>query len=302
MLTSLVLRVTVFGLFCLWPNAVMLASEKRGTFVPKPLDIHVQASGFGRASPDDITAVLQSAAFEIWRYCPHTQLDGIDVYYRADHPQTDFKRMPTGRIGIGLSARDTHWAQYAFQFAHEFCHALADYSNNPQQLVRYPRRANLWLEESLCETASLFALRAMSRSWRAAPPYPTWRSYAPWLNDYVEQRLALPEHHLPAGKSFLVWFQDNQAALRQNSDMRDRNTIIAIQLLPIFEAEPRGWQTIALLNRGSSNAEESVAQHFVEWRSQSPDDLRPFVNKLAAVFAVKLEGMAMLSARRSKSN
>jgi hypothetical protein len=284
-----VVALSVLVLFCLPVIGETRAKDQHTTFIPKQLDIHVQANGFGRASPADVTALLQSAAFETWRYCPHNQLEGIDVYYRADHPQTDFKRTPSGRIGIGLSARDTHWAQYAFQFAHEFCHALANYSNNPQQLVRYPRGANLWLEESLCETASLFVLRAMSRSWRTAPPYPAWRSYAPWLNDYVEQRLALPEHHLPAGKSFLVWFQENQAVLRQNSDRRDRNTIIAIRLLPIFEAEPRGWRTVTFLNRGSSNAEESLAQHLVEWRSQCPDDLRPFVNRLAAVFAVNLE-------------
>jgi hypothetical protein len=266
----------------------MLAATEPATSAPKPLDIHVQTSGFGRASPADVTAVLQSTAFEIWRYCPNTQLDGIDVYYRADHPQTDFKRTSSGRIGVGLAARDTHWAQYGFQFAHEFSHALANYSNNPQQLARYPRHANLWLEESLCETASLFALRAMSRSWRTAPPYPAWRSYAPWLNDYVKQRLALPQHHLPAGTPFLVWFRENQRALRQNSNMRDRNTIIAIQLLPIFEAEPRGWEAVTFLNRGSSNAEESLAQHLAEWRSQCPKDLRPFVTKIAKVFAVKL--------------
>jgi hypothetical protein len=285
----ILVTVAVLGVFCLRTGGAIEATSKRAIFIPKQLDIHVQANGFGRASPADVTVLLQSAAFEIWKRCPHTQLDGIDVYYRADHPQTDFKRTSGGRIGIGLSARDTHWAQYSFQFAHEFCHALANYSNNPQQLVRYPRGANLWLEESLCETASLFVLRAMSRSWRTSPPYPAWRSYAPWLNDYVEQRLALPEHHLPAGKSFLVWFQENQAVLRQNSDLRDRNTIIAIRLLPIFEAEPRGWQTVTFLNRGSFNAEESLAQHFVEWRSQCPDDLRSFVNRLAAVFAVKLE-------------
>jgi hypothetical protein len=248
----------------------------------------VQANRFGRADPADISAVLESAAFQIWRHCPHTQLDGIDVYSRVDHPQTDFKRTSSDRIGIGLSARDTHWAQYGFQFAHEFGHALANYSNNPQQLVRYQRHANLWLEEGLCETASLFALRAMNRSWRTAPPYQAWRNYAPWLNDYVEQRLALLEHHLPAGTSFLVWFRENQPALRQNSDMRDRNTIISIQLLPIFEAEPRGWEAVAFLNRGSSNAEESLAQHLAEWRSQCPEELRPFVTKIAKVFAVKL--------------
>jgi len=289
MLTFRVLHiVTVLGLFYLLANSVTLAKNQRSPSAPKPLDIHLQANGFGGVSSADIAAVLQSAALEIWRYCLHTKLDGIDVYYRPDHPQTDFKRTSSGRIGIGLSASDTHWAQYGFQFAHEFCHALANFSNNPQRMVRYPRHANLWLEESLCETASLFVLRAMSRSWLTTPPYPAWRNYAPWLNDYVEQRLALPEHHLPAGTPFLVWFHKNQAALRQNSDMRDRNTMIAIQLLPIFEAEPRGWEAVTFLNRGSSNAEESLAQHFVEWRSQCPKDLRPFVSRLAAVFAVKL--------------
>src|ERR1700756_4796293 len=91
-----------------------------------------------------------------------------------------------------LLARDTHWAQYAFQFAHELCHALANFASNSERLQLYPPQANLWLEESLCETASLFTLRAMSRSWRTEPPNPAWRNYAPCLDDYAEQRLELP--------------------------------------------------------------------------------------------------------------
>jgi hypothetical protein len=269
-------------------NGETLATQKGTVFDPNPLEIHVQANGFGRASASNILTVSQSAALELWRFCPHTELGGIEVYYRPDHPQTDFKRTPSGRIGIGLSVRDTHWAQYGFQFAHEFCHALANYSDNQQLVVRYARHANLWLEESLCETASLFALRAMSRSWRTNPPYAAWRNYAPWLNDYVEKRLASPEHHLPAGMPFLVWFHENEAVLHHNADMRDRNTIIAIQLLPIFEAEPSGWEAITFLNRGSHDRKESLAQRLAEWRSQCPRDIRPFVTRLAAVFAVKL--------------
>ena len=128
----------------------------------------------------------------------------------------------------------------------------------------------------------------MSRAWLTAPPYPAWRGYAPSLNDYVEQRIALPEHHLPAGTSFIVWFRKNQTALRENPAIRDRNTIIAIQLLPIFEAEPRGWEAVAFLNRDSPNPNKLLAEHFAEWRSQCPEDLHPFVTRLAAVFAVKL--------------
>jgi hypothetical protein len=156
-------------------------------------------------------------------------------------------------------------------------------------MVRYPPHANLWLEESLCEAASLFALRAMSRSWQTTAPYTAWQGYAPWLNDYVGKRLALPEHHLPAKTPFSVWFREHQPPLRRNSNMRDQNTVIAIQLLPIFEAEPYGWEAVAFLNRGSFTAEESLAQRLAEWRSQCSKQLRPFVARLAAVFAARLE-------------
>jgi hypothetical protein len=255
---------------------------------PRPLDIRVQSNGFGSASSADITALLRSAAFELWQHCPRTQLDGIDVYHRADHPQTDFKRTPEGRIAIGLATQNTHWAQYSFQFAHEFCHTLANFSNSPRRSARYPPQANFWLEESLCETASLFTLRAMSRSWQTAPPYPPWRDYAPWLNAYAEQRIALPEHQLPPGMSFLNWFHEHQSALRKNPALREWNTTIAIQLLPVFEAEPRGWEAVTFLNRHIQDANGTLAQHLARWRSQCPANLRPFVAKLAGVFAVKL--------------
>jgi hypothetical protein len=99
--------------------------------------------------------------------------------------------------------------------------------------------------------------------------------------------LALPEHHLPAGTSFAVWFRANQPALRQDSTSRDRNTIVAAQLLPIFEKEPRGWGALAFFRR-AANSSQSPSQHFTNWRSGCPRELHPFITKLAAVFEVKL--------------
>jgi hypothetical protein len=246
----------------------------------------VQAGGFGVASTADIKAVLQSAEGELSRYWPRTQLPRIDVYHRPDHPQTDSRRTAGNRIAIGLTARDTHWAQYSFQFAHECCHALINYSNNDRGLARDRRYANLWLEESLCETASLFTLRALSRSWLIAPRYAAWRNYAPWFAAYAEERLALPEHQLPIGTPFVVWFRANEAALRQDSTRRDRNTIVAAQLLPIFEKEPRGWGALAFFSR-AANPNQSLSQQFTKWRSGCPRELQPFISKLAAVFEVE---------------
>ena len=285
MSSAAVIRLAA-GLLCLSQIGMVHAADKSRASELRSISIRVQAGGFGGASAADITAVLQSAAGELFRYWPRTQLPSIDVYHRADHPQTDSRRAAGNRIAIGLTARDNHWAQYSFQFAHECCHALINYSNDERGLTRDRRYANLWLEESLCETASLFTLRALSRSWLIAPPYGAWRDYAPWFSAYAQERLALPEHHLPAGTSFVVWFRANEPALRQDSTRRDRNTIIAAQLLPIFEKEPRGWGALAFFRR-AANPNQSLSRHFADWRSSCPRELQQFVGKLAAVFDVE---------------
>jgi hypothetical protein len=274
------------GLLCLSLIGMVHAADKNRSAEFRPINIRVQAGGFGVASASDVNAVLQSTAGELCRYWPGTQLPSIDVYHRLDHPQTNSRDAAGNRIAIGLTARDTHWAQYSFQFAHECCHALINYGNDDGGLGRDRRYANLWLEESLCETASLFTLRALSRSWLIAPPYAAWRTYAPWFYAYAEERLALPEHQLPAGTPFAVWFRANEPALRQNPIRRDRNTIVAAQLLPIFEKEPRGWGALAFFRR-ATNPDQSLSQHFTRWRSRCPRELQRFVKKLAAVFEVE---------------
>jgi hypothetical protein len=276
---KLIAIATIF----LLAHSLLRAADNR-----EPLDIRVQIAGFGHASPEDIKLLLQSTALELWRYCPRTHLDGIDVYRRFDHPQTDFKRMPDGPIAIGLAAQDTHWAQYSFQFAHEFCHTLANFSNYSRPSDSSPLCANYWLEECLCETASLFTLRAMSRSWQSHPPVPAWRDYAPWFNDYAAERITAAEHQLPTGRRFLAWFREHEPALRQNATFWDWNTIVAIHLLPLFEVEPRGWEAVTFLNYRPQNTTESLPVHLAEWRSRCPADLRQFVSKIAAVFAIEL--------------
>lgn len=127
----------------------------------------------------------------------------------------------------------------------------------------------------------------MARSWRTAPPYPAWAGYAAALNTYAEQRLAQPEHRLPAGTSFPEWFRENQPALRRSPVLRERNAIVASRLLPLFEAQPGGWEAVAFLPCGSRGAEASFDAHLEEWRAQCPAPLRPFVTKLAAAFGAK---------------
>jgi hypothetical protein len=267
---------------------LFLASLARcGAGEPRPLQLRVEAEPFG-ASAADILAVLRSAADEIWRHCPQTHFEqpGLAIYRHEKYPITHFEPSEDGWIVIGLATEKTYWAQYAYQFAHEFGHALAGHANDWRRIWRTARHANQWLEEALCETASLFTLRAMAKTWETAPPYPHWKSYAPALAHYAAERLDQPAHRLAEGKKFADWFRENEPALRANGTDRGKNTLIAAQLLPLFEAEPHGWETLPALNLGRREPDKPLRRHLAEWQSQTAAELRPFVAKLAQLLVV----------------
>jgi hypothetical protein len=252
---------------------------------PAPLQLTVDRYDWGLASLGDITAVVRSAGDQIWQHCSRSQLDLIRVYHRRDFPVTDILRDWKNRISIGLASKDTRWSQFAFQFGHEFCHALTQHSGIGKHGWHNLQHANMWFEESLCETGSLFALRRMSEAWRTAPPLPQWRGYAPAFSMYAGARLALPQHRLPPGVPFPVWFHQNEPALRACPTLREKNTIIASQMLPILEENPSGWDALPFLNLGARDFKKPFTRHLTEWEQIVPADLRPFVSKIAAVFA-----------------
>ena len=263
------------------PCAAAFAAEDRPA-----LDIVVEPAGFGDAGPADIVAVTRSAAEAIWRHCVETRFRfGFRIRHNPQFPITLFDHSIDGRIVIGLNVKGTFWAQFAYQFAHEFGHALMDHSNDWTKLWRETKHANQWLAESLCETASLFALRAMAKTWETKPPYANWKSFAPHLASYAKERMDAPAHQLPAGKDFAAWFRENEPAQRLGWT-RERNTVIARQLLPLFEAEPAGWDCLSAAHLCRRNREMTLADFFSQWRANATPGQRDFVGKLAAAFGV----------------
>ena len=71
----------------------------------------------------------------------------------------------------------------------------------------------------------------MGKRWAEQPPYPNWKGYAPSLTTYAQQRLDTAE--LPPDASFGKWFAEHEASLRKASTQRDKNLIVARQLLPV---------------------------------------------------------------------
>lgn len=286
-------------LLCALPGVVRSALAATNDPPAKPgppsgrkLSLRVKLAGFGEASEPDIKAVLRSAGEEIWRHCPNTRFDepGFEIYHHDKYPITHHERARDGAVVIGLATRDRFWAQYAFQFAHEFCHALISHSNDWRRLWRKSEHANQWLDETLCETASLFALRAMGRSWSTHPPFGNWKSFAPALTRYAQERLDDPKHKLPAGTVFAEWFAAELPGLRKAPTQRDKNTLMAARLLPLFEARPAGWESVTSLQLGSRDADKPLATHLAEWHANAPAAQKKFVADVAGVFGVKLAG------------
>lgn len=264
------------------PAAVVCAASAPAA--GRTLDFQI-GEGFGDASSADIRAVLTSAAESIWDHCPNTrwEVPGFFIYHSRAVPITEYEHRADGRIAIGLTSQGRLWSQFAFQFAHEFCHALAGHANDGQACWRVGRKANHWLEESLCETASLFALRAMGKRWAEQPPYPNWKGYAPSLTTYAQQRL--DTGGLPPDTSFGTWFAEHEASLRKAATLRDKNLIVARQLLPLFEANPAGWEAVTAFNlTPNREPEKTLARHFTDWAAAAPDQQQKFIAQLRAVF------------------
>ncbi len=248
-----------------------------------PLDIRPVADASWGGEIQNVDRVLHSAADELWRYFPERALKPILVEPKGG-PITLYRRGPNGEYLVRLNTGGRLWAQYSYQFAHEFAHILANYDER--------ERCNKWFEESICETASLFVLRRMAERWKVRPPYPNWKDFGPSLAAFADDRIRAAQ--LPPGKTLAQWFRENEPLLRQEPCLRDKNTFVAAALLPLFDNQPEYWEAIAWLNDGASHDTRSFARYLGDWHARVPERLRPIVRQIAREFAVEVEGVTTI--------
>ena len=268
------------------------AAEAAMGNAPEPgheLRITVAAVDWGGAEPENIRAVLASAAGQLWQYCPQTRLPPIHVGHTDRDPIVLFAPRSDGAVEVRLDSGGRLWAQFAYQFSHEFAHVLAVHVADGRARRKNATHANQWFEESLGETASLFALESMAQAWQREPPYPNWKSYAAHLGDYARERRQDPRHQLPAGQSFAQWFREHEAGLRTNATQRAWNSVIALRMLPCFQRSPTHWEALTALNLGAPAEPQPFARYLREWRANAGEKHRQFIAELAGLFAVKLD-------------
>lgn len=244
--------------------------------VVMPLRFRVEARGFD-AGEEDITKVLQYAGQPLWKQFPGYPIEPI-VVQRGNHgPITLYKRNDKGEVIVKLDTQNTFWSQYAYQWAHELCHVLCGY--------RADGGDNKWFEETLCEMASLYCMRAMAVDWAAKPPYPHWRSYAPSLKKHADTTMA--KYEKVDLKGLAAFYKKHHAELRKNPTLRPLNGAMAAAMLPVFEKNPGHWEAIRYLNTTPAKKGLSLKGYFTKWKKDAPKQHHNLIDGIMKVYGVK---------------
>jgi len=187
----------------------------------------------------------------------HTNLSG-------HAPIVLYERGKNQEYKIELSSVGTYWCQHAYQFAHEYCHIRTNYLSGSPKCK--------WFEESICELSSLYALRKMSQVWQENPPYENWREYAVALEKYATRFMTKPEHQLDKGLALETWLYANLGELEDDKYIRQKNAIIAIELLPLFECDMKLWNSMTYWNRWEVSPSDTIDKSFGKWYQIVPPE------------------------------
>ncbi|MCC3154599.1 hypothetical protein Q3A66_16410 [Hymenobacter sp. BT770] len=190
------------------------------------------------------------------------------VHSSLHNPPRDYPELITFNETsfIFLITQDTSWSQYAYQFAHELCHYVIN--------IPFPPKCDKfgWLEEAICELASIYTLKKMASDWRINPPYPNWVVYSDSLNSYADNIIHAEENILDI--PFNQWLTSIMDTLYQNRVDRKSNRIVALQLLPVFIEQPILWQAVQYLSNVEVTIHMSFDSFISEWEAFLPADLQ----------------------------
>ena len=240
----------------------------------KGLHIAVLPDDFGSSSLEDMKEVCVSAAETIWSHLPGD--DSLAPIYvrRSEHgPMVLFQRGEGNEHIVKLDTADECWAQLAYQFAHEFCHILCNYREDPNP--------QCWFEETLCHIASLYALRRMAQIWQTKAPYPNWISYAFHLKKYADNHMKKYDNHQ---ETIVEWYLKHQTKIEQI----DHHSIsyIVLKLLPVFEQDPSAGKlfdtSILVLKKKTSRWKSIFRDGTTEFRRHNNPSFERWPKSLAS--------------------
>ena len=213
----------------------------------------IENGNWGATSLRTIRGVLTSAAQVLLAGFGGVPDAAIHVAPWRRNPRVFHDRRP---YQVRLSARDTYWCQYVYQFAHELCHVMINFD-------RHRAHKHRWFSEALCELASLFVLHRLGDAWIEDPPdgVAEAAAYAPNFATYA-QRVA-GRHPRPGDLS--GWLADHLPDLEADPYRRELNGVLAVSLLQPFLDDPSLWRDCRGLNCWDPYADPTFHDYLDAW-------------------------------------
>ena len=274
-----------------------MASHSRRS--PSVLDISVAPNAWTiPVKHAELQEVLKSAANQILQHVDG-RIGTIRVNKRQDGnlPITRCAKGERGEWTVDLVVENNlYWSQFALQFAHEVAHIILQTMTRCVGGILYPSK-NMWLEEAICEAASLFALRSMSEAWLTPPRgYSLWIGFAPEHRKYADDRMAGLHRALPGGTTVAAWVRANITRLRAQQALTPDSELLANYLIPLFERTPSGWDAIRFLNASPGSANMELDEYLGRWLSACPPNHHSFVHEVSALLAITPTSLPRTSA------
>ena len=217
--------------------------------------LSIENGNWGGVSLSAVHGVLESA-YEVLVPAFNKHPDApIHVAWWDQSPRVFYGHRP---YQIRISARDTYWCQYVYQFSHELCHVMTGFD-------RYEKHKHKWFEESLCELASLFVLHRLADGWKEGPPpcvfeaegfAPNFRTYAEEIEQGYEQ---------PGDGGLRAWLTVNLGRLERDPCIRELNRTLASALLDRFLEDPSLWRDCGQLNFWDAKVDETFESYLEAW-------------------------------------
>lgn len=187
-----------------------------------------------------------------------------------------------GMIGdyhVGITVTENYWAQLAYQFSHEICHIYTS------------PIATCWFFESISMMSSLYFLNYLSKKWE--------KNEDIRFKDYCQSLIRYRQAAISKDLDKLNLQGQNRQTFIKNIDFknlhhydRPKQTLIALELLEIFEIDENAWRILPFfyktwcssmeIRQGESSVVEDInIQMLADF---VPDDLQKTVEKLISVF------------------
>ena len=100
------------------------------------------------------------------------------------------------------------------------------------------------------------------------------------LDQYAGELISRRECQLTSGETLAPWLASEEEGLRVDPYQRDKNAVVSYSLLPIFESQPTGWNTICKLPDSSA----VLKDYLQDWGSQVDSTDKPFVDCIIQLF------------------